>query len=106
MIPGAPGRKLARDAERRFLQISATESVLFHSSSPFYQDQSRTGERSFMKWPRVRMGLSILLILFACGVAAFEFNKHLGGAPSVDTRIRQLEKSWTGGRREAATTLG
>ena len=59
-----------------------------------------------MKWSRVRMGLSVLLVLVACGVAVVEFKDHLGVEPSLDDRIRQLERGWTRERREAATVLG
>jgi HEAT repeat protein len=44
--------------------------------------------------------------LVACGVAAYEFKDQLGGDPSLDGRIRQLETGWSNKRREAATLLG
>ena len=59
-----------------------------------------------MKTSRVRVGISILVILFACGVAGFELNEGLGPDDSSDAQIRKLDSYWASRRKAAATELG
>jgi HEAT repeat protein len=62
-------------------------------------------ERSFMKKSRVRLVVSILIILILGGVAAFELKDALAPDESVDAQLRGLKSYWASRRREAATAL-
>jgi HEAT repeat protein len=58
-----------------------------------------------MKMSRVRAGISVILLLFAAGVAGLELKDGLGGDESSEAQIRKLESYWPSRRRAAATEL-
>jgi HEAT repeat protein len=59
-----------------------------------------------MKRSRVRVGISILVVLILCGLAGFELSNALAPDASADVQIRRLDSYWGSRRREAAAALG
>jgi len=58
-----------------------------------------------MKRSKVRVGLSIVVIVIACGVAGLEFKESLAPDLSSGGQIRKLESYWPSRRRVAAKDL-
>lgn len=58
-----------------------------------------------MKGSSIRVGLSILIIIGACGVALFNFKESFWPDDSLDGRVRQLGSGWVSRRRAAAADL-
>jgi len=87
------------------IKIARNAGSVFFPPTLFRDTTQHAGERFFMKRSKVRVGLSIVVIAIACGVAGFELKESLGPDGSSEAQIRKLESYWPLRRRAAAIEL-